>query len=302
MADPQPTVAARTLDFAELPGLFQAADTASGEGQRNFFRSTALRLGLAVLAAISAAATIEVGSRGIDAAAIVTTLAFVGVLVVDVFELQTRPGVGWYQGRALAESVKTLSWRYAVGGAPFSVELAPQEAEDRFLRRLEALLRDLPTVVTVPSRAAAISQAMRELRTKDLAERRTTYLAGRVRDQQDWYVNRARQHGRRANRLQTAGLLLEVLGVAAALCEVLRIVTFDLAGIIAAMIAALAAWIAGKQYRANATAYTLASHELAIIHTRLEQPVPEAEWSELVADAEGAVSREHTTWRASHRH
>lgn len=302
MADPQSTVSVRTLDFGDLPGLFQAADTASGEGQRRFFGSTALRLGLAVAAAISGAVTLDIGPRGINVGAIVTTLAFVGVLVVDVFELQTRPGVGWYEGRALAESVKTLSWRYAVGGAPFSVELPAEEADDHFLRRLEALLRDLPSVVSVPSQAAAISPAMRELRGKNLAERRQAYLAGRVRDQQNWYVNRARQHGRRAIRLQTAGLLLEVLGVAAALCEVLRIVTFGLVGVIAAMIAAIAAWMAGKQYRANATAYALASHELSIIHTRLEQPVPETEWSELVADAEAAVSREHTTWRASHRH
>ncbi|QUQ64294.1 DUF4231 domain-containing protein [Kutzneria sp. CA-103260] len=299
MADPQSNGA---LDVADLPGLFQAADGASGQEQRSYFRSTALRLGLAVLAATSGAVTLEVQSRGIDAAAIVTTLAFVGVLVVDVFELQTRPGVGWYQGRALAESVKTLAWRYAVGGAPFPVDLPPEETENRFLHRLESLLRDLPAVVTAPSRAPAITTAMRDLRARSLAERRQAYLTGRIHDQQNWYVTRADQHGRRANRLQTAGLLLEILGVAAALCEVLRIVTFDLAGIIAATIAALAAWMAGKQYRANATAYTLASHELAIIHARLELPVPEAEWSELVADAEAAISREHTTWRASHRH
>lgn len=299
MADPQPT---STLDLAGLPGLFQAADGASGQGQRSHFRSTALRLGLAVLAATSGAVTLEVQSRGIDAAAIVTTLAFVGVLVVDVFELQTRPGVGWYQGRALAESVKTLAWRYAIGGAPFPVDLPADEADNRFLHRLELLLRDLPSVVPAPSRGPAITTAMRELRGRSLAERRQAYLAGRISDQRDWYAGRADQHGRRANRIQTAGLLLEVLGVAAALCEVLRIVTFDLAGIIAAMIAALAAWMAGKQYRANATAYTLASHELSIIHTRLERAVPETEWSELVADAEAAISREHTTWRASHRH
>jgi hypothetical protein len=299
MANPQST---GTLDVTEMPGLFQAADGASGKGQHSYFRSTALRLALAVLAAISGAVTLEVPSRGIDAAAIVTTLAFVGVLGADVFELQTRPSVGWYQGRALAESVKTLTWRYAVGGAPFPVDLATEEAENRFLHRLRLLLRDLPSVVPAPSRAPAITTAVRELRGRSLAERRQAYLVGRINDQRDWYAGRAEEHGRRGNRIQTAGLLLEVVGVAAALCEVLRIVTFDLAGIIAAMIAALAAWMAGKQYCANATAYTLASHELAIIHTLLERPVPEAEWSELVADAEAAISREHTTWRASHRH
>jgi hypothetical protein len=297
MAQPQSTLAE-----ADLPGLFRAADGASGRGQRSYFRSMAARLGLAVLAAVSGAVTLEVASRGIDAAAIVTTLAFVGVLVVDVFESQTRPGADWYRGRALAESVKTLAWRYAVGGAPFPLDVGAEEAENRFLTRIESLLRDLPTVIGAPSRGPAITAAMRDLRGRSLAERQQAYLTGRIGDQQEWYAARAEQHGRRANRLQAAGMLLEILGVAAALCEVLRLVTFDLAGIIAAMIAALAAWMTGKQYRANSTAYTLASHELALVRTRLELPVPEPEWSGLVADAEAAISREHTTWRASHRH
>jgi conflict system pore-forming effector with SLATT domain len=155
--------------------------------------------------------------------------------------------------------------------------------------------------VHAPSRTPAITTAMRELRRRSLSERRQAYLIGRISNQHDWYLSRADQHGRRANRIQAVGLLLEVVGVAAALCKVLRIVTFDLAGIIAAMIAALAAWMAGKQYRSTVTAYTLASHELSIIRPRPERAMPAAEWSELVADAEAAISREHTTWRASHR-
>ncbi|HEX3791210.1 MAG TPA: DUF4231 domain-containing protein [Pseudonocardiaceae bacterium] len=302
MTEPQPESVPDTLALTDLPGLFQAADAASGLGQRTFFRSTSLRLGLAVLAAISGAVSIRVGSRGGDVAAAVTSLAFVGVLVVDVFDLQARPGVGWYEGRALAESVKTLSWRFAVGGAPFPVTLEPGLAERLFLNRLAELLRDLPAVVTAPSLAPAISATMRRLRATELADRQLAYLSGRIADQQKWYADRAVQHARRARQLQIAGLLLEVVGVAAALGEFVHLFSFDLAGIVAAMIAAIAAWAAGKQYGANAAAYSLAGHELAIIHTRLDQPLTEPEWSNQVADAEDAVSREHTTWRASHRH
>jgi hypothetical protein len=278
-----------TLDMTDLPGLFQVADAASTRGQRTYFRSLRLRLSLAILAAVASAVTIAVNHGRVNLSAVVAVLAFVGVLVTDVFDMQSRPGVDWYQGRALAESVKTLSWRYAVGGTPFPIDMAPKDAEMSFLGRLTELVRDLPAVVGVPTSAPAISPAMRRARQVDLAGRRRAYLRGRIVDQQSWYAGRATHHRRRADRLQVSGLILEILGVAAGLGEVVRVLDIDLAGIIAALIAA------------NATAYALASQELGIIRSRLELPVTESEWGPLVADAEDAISREHTTWRASHR-
>lgn len=72
----------------------------------------------------------------------------------------------------------------------------------------------------------------------------------------------------------------------------------DLAGLMGALIAAGAAWLAVKQFAPLASAYSIAARELALQADRLRH-VTESDWSGTVADAEEAISREHTLWLAS---
>ena len=286
----------------DYPALFATADQASTGGQRSYLRALAARLSLAVLAAISAAFTIRIGGGSLDAAAAVTALAFIIALVVDVTVLQGRPGRAWYEGRALAESAKTLAWRYAVGGAPFLQSLTGEQADRLFLDRIRLLQRDLPSVPLLATTAPTITPTMRQLRAAPLADRRAAYQNGRVLDQQHWYATKSRYHQRRATAFRISALGMEVLGVVAALAKAFGIVNFDLAGIVAASVAALAAWSAARQHATTATAYVVTAHELGAIAELLRQNHDELEWSTAVDDAEDAISREHTLWRASHVH
>ena len=59
------------------------------------------------------------------------------------------------------------------------------------------------------------------------------------------------------------------------------------------------AWIEAKQHRNLATAYGIASQELASIETELPTKNSEEGWAAFVGQAEEAISREHTLWRAS---
>ena len=47
-----------------------------------------------------------------------------------------RPMDNWYEGRAGAESTKTLAWRYAVGGDPFPIGLPGTQVDELFETRL----------------------------------------------------------------------------------------------------------------------------------------------------------------------
>ncbi|MDH2429001.1 DUF4231 domain-containing protein [Sphaerisporangium sp. TRM90804] len=285
-----------------LPGLFQAADQASLHGQKRYITSTALRLALIVLAAVTAALSLRVGAAKVDVMALVTAVAFVGTALVEVYLLADRPSQTWYDGRALAESAKTLAWRYAVGGAPYTRTGDAEEeqaAGQRFRRELESLLIDAPETGIEATTAPAISPRLRELRAAAFEERKQAYLTGRILDQQRWYSSKATLNRSRAHSWRIALLAMELLGVVAALLRAFGVLAIDLPGIAAAVVGAGAAWLAVKQHDSLARAYAFAANELAIARSRLEDATDEPRWAAEVADAEEAVSREHTMWRAS---
>ncbi|MDR7304198.1 DUF4231 domain-containing protein [Haloactinomyces albus] len=286
------------LDHHDYPGLFQAADAASLRGQYSYLRAVRARLILSVLAATSAAITITIGVA--DIAAVGTALFFVSALGVDVLVLRGKPNEIWYQGRALAESTKSLTWRYVSGGTPFPRSLSTADTDQMFTERLGALHRDLAAVRLLPTRAAVLSERMRELRATSLPERQELYLIGRIQEQQSWYADKAVFHQRRANTYQALVLSFEVAGVAGALAKAFGVISFDLSGIIAAVLAAFAAWSATRQHTTTADAYIVASHDLALARERLRHCTDEHQWANAVADAEAAISREHSTWRSSH--
>ncbi|MEJ3654503.1 DUF4231 domain-containing protein [Actinomycetes bacterium KLBMP 9759] len=289
-----------TLSDSELPGLFQSADRVSQNQQLRFLRASRLRLGLVVLAALGGVYPISVPGRPeMDAAAIVTVLALVGAIVTELWLFIEQPEQGWYDGRALAESAKTLGWRFAVRAVPFPADMAVAEAERRLLDLLQGLMQDAQGTPIEPSAAPPISSTMRSVRAAGLDRRRAVYLEQRVGDQARWYQRKARWNIERARRWRLALLMLEAVGVVAALLRVVGIVKIDLAGVVAALIGAGVAWLATKQHANLGRAYAYAGNELGLARTRLEAASEEHRWAQEVADAEEAISREHTMWRAS---
>jgi hypothetical protein len=286
------------LAYLDLPGLFQEADRASLAGQRRYVRLTGWRLVLAVLAAVAATLTFTVGRR-LDLAALATAFAFGAAAVLEQYLLREEPDRAWYDGRAVAESVKTLAWRYAVGADPFPRSLAEGTADRLFDEQLMLLLSDAPDKGLRPTGAPAISPVMRAVRGQDLPGRRGAYLTGRIIDQQDWYLRKADRNRIWARRWRWLLFTLELLGVCGALGRAAGLISVDLTGILAAMVASGVAWLGVKQHDSLARAYTYASHELSTIRSRLETPLTEQQWAAEVRDAEEAISREHTMWRAS---
>ncbi|WP_193777711.1 DUF4231 domain-containing protein [Streptomyces sp. BBFR25] len=279
------------LEGDDLPVVFRSSDSASLGGQRNYIRGTKIRLALAVAAALC-------GALDQRAAVVGLVVVFVLTICVEVWLLAERPEQSWYDGRALAESTKTLAWRFAVGGTPFPVDLPQARAHRRFQRRLGELLREAPVSSLSPLGSIAVTDAMRDLRARPFAERKEAYLHHRIEDQQSWYSAKAASNVRNARRWRLVLIAVEGLGLTAAVLRLLDLFTFDLAGILAAVLGAGSAWLAVRQYETLGRAYTFAATELSVIHERLAH-ADEETWGDEVSDAEDAISREHTMWRAS---
>jgi hypothetical protein len=60
----------------------------------------------------------------------------------------------------------------------------------------------------------------------------------------------------------------------------------------------LGLWLQTKQHQVLAHAYAVTAQELSSIRSLIQWQESESDWSAFVDDAETAISREHTLWRA----
>ena len=260
-----------------LPGLHDAASRTSRSG-----KNTYLRLILISLVALTAASIAgAVAGRG---AAIAAIAFFLLASSLRFYLTANRPERSWYDGRALAESVKTLAWRYAVGGHPFPISLPPEELDRRYIATIQRLLGSLRGVYLTPyaEGSSTISTSMRESRALTLEERRDRYLAGRIEAQERWYGSRAASSQRRYQLWAVGTLALEFGGVLGGVVIVATDISFDLLGIFAAAAAATLAWVETNQYANLAHSYSNAAQELAAVRSLASHVNTEGAWAEYV--------------------
>jgi hypothetical protein len=249
-----------------------------------------------LVAAIGGAVAGRAG--GIELGGLVALVGFVAALGAELYGAYWRPERAWYEGRAAAESVKTLAWRYMVRGESFE---AGEGADAKFVRELKGLLQDLADLALSDDdpEAAQITAAMRAARAHDFVFRRDLYLRHRIRDQQSWYSTKAGWNSRRAHAWLVGGIIFEGLGIVVGAARAFGHVGIDLMGICAAAAATITAWVQAKQHQNLATAYGVTAQELSAVAAEVEALTDESIWARFVGEAEEAISREHTLWRAS---
>jgi hypothetical protein len=283
---------------ADLPALYRSADRESLRAQRSYLRSFRVRLGALLVAAFGGALTLTTAG-GFQIGGGLAFLAFACALGAELFLATTSPHTTWYEGRAAAESAKTLAWRYMVRAEPFEVD--DPDIDKQFLSQTYSLLQDLRSIsmATGEPDAHQITVKMRQVRALEFDERRQLYLADRIADQQRWYSEKARWNDRRARVWVLVSIVLQIAGLIGGALKAFGWINFDMLGFLAAAAGSVTAWIEAKQHRNLATAYGIASQELASIATELPTVNNEERWAAFVGQAEEAISREHTLWRAS---
>ena len=275
------------------PELFVAVDAKSESSQRAFFAARAAELTcLASGAAFGLLTNDAIGGFG--------PILAVGLFLIALALQLSRVGAvaerRWYDARAAAESIKSASWQYAVGGEAFRLD--GSDVDTAFVQRLEAVLDslqhlDIPAS-TGSSRGATAD--MRQLRAAALEERSRRYELGRIEDQVAWYGRNARSNRIRARWWWAAVIAAEALAIVAGLLRVRDTIDLDLLGVFASIAAGIVAWTQAKGHTQLAEAYAVTSHEVGLVSEAIRGDVDESAWAQSVHDAEAAFSREHTMW------
>jgi hypothetical protein len=282
----------------EYPALFGAADEASNEAQVALMRSYKVNSALLILAACAALFS---GSRGLAVTSAALFLASLAAHVYSEFQgLQKR----WYQARALAESVKTTTWRFMMHAEPFTG--TPQDF-DLFRERLRELLSQNEGIAADLSGNWAdkeqITQSMVAAHSATFDAKREFYKRARIDEQRTWYANKSQSNKDSSRSFFVAicvaygtAILLVLLRVASPSTTWLPVEPF------AVLAGGLIGWKQLRRFNELASAYGLTAHEVGIIQTRFADVADAAALGSFVRDAENAFSREHTQWAARRDH
>lgn len=280
----------------EFPALYRSANDGSNLAQKHFL--WIIRWEYFLLFCVSAIATTRVLTGVSPLLISVVLVALAGIFVYKVFKMKDQE---WYQCRALAESVKTATWRFTMRAHPFADSDNIEVPKSEFRNLLSDILKANQRIAENLHDAATlqVTDSMMEVRRKILADRISYYIENRIDDQRSWYAKKSSQN-RRALRLWIAVTVGVYIAAATSLnADVLGIgeVFWAFDPLIVLATSALG-WIQMKRHGELIASYNLTAHEIGIIRIRSDALASEEDFSDFVNEAELAFSREHTQWVA----
>lgn len=279
----------------DYPALYCSADQLSLRSQRHFFN--ALRANLALLVAAAALSSVSFQHWIVAASQAVILLA---ALACSGYLFGKRPDKHWYSGRAVAESVKTSTWRFMMRAEPFNEgnEASRREFRER-LRSIHAQNIDTVQSLTESLDSPQITDPMESVRAKSLSHRKAFYDRSRISEQRSWYASKAKLNSDRATLFFWALISVNAIAVVLAIVRIRYFLSPHWpTDIFVATAACLLSWMQAKKYSELSASYALAANEIGIIHEEIKEANSEAAFSDFVGDAENAFSREHTQWIA----
>jgi len=287
----------------DLPAISRACDELSATAQREHLAGHK-RLLFLLLAGAAVAALSPVGEALGTPIQLGLALVAAAVLAVGLWltaALRTRRRAeAWYDGRAVAESAKSMAWKYMMRAEPFGGSEEPEAVDQHFCSELGKLLSDVRGHALPPAGAddAQITDTMRAIRGHEAAVRLKVYMGSRIADQQKWYASRSTD---KAKRSRTWFMLLIAVNCVALALALGAAVWFRISGFLGIATTAASccvAWVQLQRYSELAHAYSVTSHELGMLAQRSRGVADDDTLARFVADCETAFSREHTLWRA----
>lgn len=290
------------LGETDLPASFQAADHGSVQAKRIFLLFSRIDLALIIFGAFTTSWAIE-SDQGRGFLAILGAFSLGAGLLTSLYIKISDAEKTWFSYRAVAESLKTISWRYMTRSTPYEGSITLAEVDKFFTEHLGGILQ-MPrskqaTLAGEEAIQDQITSKMREVRSLDLKGRKLIYVDQRIREQRAWYTKRSKQNSDDSSKMLFWLILCQGIAVSAAIILVRwPNFNFNFASIFSAASAAIIAWLQLKRFQELAFSYAQAAHELGLIIAREQHVISEEDFSQFVSDAENAISREHTMWLA----
>ena len=204
----------------------------------------------------------------------------------------------WFDGRAVAETVKSATWRYAMGAR---LLVGVERADAAFVALLRETMQaraSMPHLHHLPTESRQMPKGW----TMSAPRRwrrggRCTWRSGAEPG------DMVRQQGRRPTPAPPAAGSGRAWRrnwprwwwPSPSSC---RPDALDVVAVFTTFAAAIAAWTQFRRHDELSKSYSLAAHELAFLRAEVEDAGNERTFRKAVDDTESAISREHTMWMA----
>jgi SMODS and SLOG-associating 2TM effector domain 3/SMODS and SLOG-associating 2TM effector domain 1 len=283
------------MNKEDFPALYVTADEASKSAQKMFFCA----LG-SILILLVVGACLSVLNYSHHFFALLQSLVLLLSLFLTIYLAYENPQKSWYATRAIAESMKTLTWRFMMQAEPFNS--TDEKAKLLFVESARKMLtanRQAMGKSVEMTHSGQITQAMNLNRNNELELRKQFYLSKRIDDQLGWYKRNAISN----RKLSVIWLVVLVsANVFAVLFSVLR-VSFSTADywptdVFIALAASTLSWLQSNRFQELAASYSLTAQDISLLKELIPTSGGKNKFSVFVADAENAFSREHTQWQA----
>lgn len=287
------------IEDKHLPGLYQSADTASKNEQKKYFKGIAWYLILLIIASLFAYFSDDYPNPIFK---IISTILFLLTLFIMIWLKVSRPDDIWYNGRAVAESVKTRSWRWMMRAEPYvdgeNIEIMRKHFVNdlkTILKQNESLIGKLGITVSIED---PISEVMIEVRKLDLLERFDFYKKERITEQAKWYNKKAKFYKHKSVFWFWSTVGLHALAIILLLYNIYDPKLKLPIEVIAVIASSVLTWLQSKKHNELSSSYSLTAHEIVLIKSETTRIETESNFSDYVMNCENAFSREHTQWFA----
>ncbi|MFH4621423.1 DUF4231 domain-containing protein [Vibrio furnissii] len=286
-----------TINEEDFPALYNSADSASLKAQSAYFNALRCYLFLLIIAAL-----VSFSYPENVYAAIASVSLFLITLGILIWLKVQKPEDTWYNGRAVAESVKTRAWRWMMKAEPYESDGPNQQVQKEFLNDLKAILNQNRALSHelewTPDLGEAISDAMTHVRSLPWEKRLEVYVSERIDNQSLWYSKKSQLNKRLAKNWFVFSIILHSLAILLLLYRIKEPSTSLPIEVVATAASAVLTWVQAKKHNELNSSYTLAAHEIVLIKGESVSVTEESRLSEFVINSESAFSREHTQWVA----
>ena len=257
---------------ADYPALFLSSSKASAGAQRKYLCLIRAQLFLLILASAAGSIAAAVGpSRSRQVSILTAIFLALSLVLMWILRVQRYEKI-WFDCRAVAESVKTATWRYMMQALPYDLDNESANLDTKFIKELmeirEARRGIDSHLAGFFSGATEISEYMRKTRVLPLNDRRKIYLHERLQDQKKWYDDKTGANRTFASvwfwsisAMQALALILSIMNAATGPWSI------NIVSIIMTLATALVAWTQVKRHDELIQPYGLATQELTALES-----------------------------------